>query len=384
MKFTSLSLGKEWNNLKKFEELSLDERRIVFYSENENSMLIFESLIDELTTIHDMDICYVTSSKNELSLMKSKNRVKTFYIGDGIVRTKFFLNLKARVMIMTMPDLETFHIKRSKVYPVHYVYMFHSMVSTHLVYQKSAFDNFDTILCVGDYQIQEIRNTEKEYNLKPKNLIKFGYSHLDNLLEKYPQENFESKDNTNVLLAPSWGKDGIFETIIEDIIEILLKNKYKVTLRPHPMSQKKSKKKIEKIKKRFSNQDDFIFEDNILNFDSFFSSSLMITDWSGSALEFSFAFKKPVIFIDVPKKTNNPEFEKISLIPIEVSIREKIGKILLPSNLDLLPNEIEMLISQTKKNQPELLEIRNQTIFHVNESKKFGAESILQLLNKNL
>ena len=150
------------------------------------------------------------------------------------------------------------------------------------------------------------------------------------------------------------------------------------------MSQKKSKKKIEKIKKKFSNQDDFIFEDNILNFDSFFSSSLMITDWSGSALEFSFAFKKPVIFIDVPKKTNNPEFEKISLIPIEVSIREKIGKILLPSNLDLLPNEIEMLISQTKKNQPELLEIRNQTIFHVNESKKFGAESILQLLNKNL
>ena len=381
MKF---SFGNEWNELKKFEELSLDERRIVFYSENENSMLIFESLIDELTTIHNMDICYVTSSKNELSLMKSKNRVKTFYIGDGIVRTKFFLNLKAKVMIMTMPDLETFHIKRSKVYPVHYVYMFHSMVSTHLVYQKSAFDNFDTILCVGDYQIQEIRNTEKEYNLKPKNLIKFGYSHLDNLLEKYPQENFGTKDNTNVLLAPSWSKDGIFETIIEDIIEILLRNKYKVTLRPHPMSQKKSKKKIEKIKKRFSNQDDFIFEDNILNFDSFFSSSLMITDWSGSALEFSFAFMKPVIFIDVPKKTNNPEFEKISLIPIEVSIREKIGKILFPSNLDLLPNEIEMLISQTKKNQPKLLEIRNQTIFHVNESKKFGAESIVELLNKNL
>ena len=79
----------------------------------------------------------------------------------------------------------------------------------------------------------------------------------------------------------------------------------------------------------------------------------------------------------------NPEFEKISLIPIEVSIREKIGNILLPSNLEILPNEIEMLISQTKKNQPKLLEIRNQTIFHVNESKKFGAESIVELLNKN-
>jgi YidC/Oxa1 family membrane protein insertase len=65
------------------------------------------------------------------------------------------------------------------------------MLSTHLVYQKKAFDHFDTIFCVGNYQIEEIRNTENFYNLKPKNLVKFGYNHLDNLIKKYSKkENF--------------------------------------------------------------------------------------------------------------------------------------------------------------------------------------------------
>tara|TARA_B100001540_G_scaffold317257_1_gene349693 strand:+ start:764 stop:1924 length:1161 start_codon:yes stop_codon:yes gene_type:complete len=381
MKF---SLGEEWNELKKFENLPIDDKKIVFYSENENSMLIFESLIEKLVSEYNLNICYVTSSKNESILMRTKNHVNTFYIGDGMVRTKFFLNLKAKVMIMTMPDLETFHIKRSKIFPVHYVYMFHSMVSTHLVYHKTAFHNFDTILCVGDYQIQEIRNTEKLYNLKSKNLIKFGYSHLDNLMEMHHQEQSKShlnKKKYTVLMAPSWGSDGIFETLSENIIEILLKNDYKVIFRPHPMSQKHSKKKIEKISKKFFQNNDFSLETNIPNFGSFLSSDIMITDWSGSALEFSFAFEKPVIFIDVPKKINNPEFEKISFTPIEISIREKIGKIIMPKDLDSLPKEIQLLISRRNEFEHQIAQIRNKMIFNIKESKKHGAEAIIGLLN---
>lgn len=381
MKF---SLGEEWNELKKFENLPIDDKKIVFYSENENSMLIFESLIEKLVSEYNLNICYVTSSKNESILMRSKNHVNTFYIGDGMVRTKFFLNLKAKVMIMTMPDLETFHIKRSKIFPVHYVYMFHSMVSTHLVYHKTAFHNFDTILCVGDYHIQEIRNTEKLYNLKSKNLIKFGYSHLDNLMEMNQQEQSKShltEKKYTVLMAPSWGSDGIFETLSENIIEILLKNDYKVIFRPHPMSQKHSKKKIEKIAKKFVQNNDFSLETNIPNFGSFLSSDIMITDWSGSALEFSFAFEKPVIFIDVPKKINNPEFEKISFTPIEISIREKIGKIIMPKDLDSLPKEIQLLISRRNEFEHQIVQIRNKMIFNIKESKKHGAEAIIGLLN---
>ena len=382
MKF---SLGSEWNELKKFEGLKQNERDIVFYSENENSMLIFKSLISELTNKHNLNICYVTSSKDESILKKPNNKIKSFFIGDGVVRTKFFLNLKAKILIMTMPDLETFHIKKSKVYPVHYVYLFHSMVSTHLIYRRSAFEHFDSIFCVGNYQLDEIRSTEKLYNLKPKNLIRYGYSHLDNLLEKYSKRILLPKNNENklhILLAPSWSDDGLFENISEKVIDILLREGYKVTFRPHPMTQKKSKKKIDRITEKFSKNESFLLEQNIFNFDSFLFSDIMITDWSGAALEFAFAFEKPVLFIDVPKKINNPEYEKIPQVPIEVSIREKIGKIILPTDLELIPNEIKMLYGQTKELRDKITKIRNELIFNVGESKKDGAEEIIKLLNE--
>jgi YidC/Oxa1 family membrane protein insertase len=381
MKF---SFGDEWGELKKFENLPLDDKKIVFYSENENSMIVFESLIDELTDKYNLDICYVTSSKNESVLMKSKNHVKTFYIGDGVIRTKFFLNLKASIMIMTMPDLESFHIKRSKIHPVHYIYMFHSMVSTHLVYRKSAFDNYDTIFCVGEHHLDEIQNTEKYYNLKPKNLIKYGYGHLDNLIQKYSENNIASqfiKNQSTILLAPSWSNNGISETIGEKIIEILL-NDFNVIYRPHPMTQKNSEKKLKQIAKMFSQNKNFRLETDIKNFDSFLESDILITDWSGSALEFSFVFKKPVIFIDVPKKINNPEFDKISSVPIEVKIRNEIGKVISANDLSLLDSEIKTLLSQKNKFQEKIIKIRDELIFNINESKEFGAKAIIELLNK--
>ena len=385
MKITESIFGNEWKELEKFNELNLDERSIVFYSEDISSFVHFEQIIHELTEKMGYQICYVTSAKDDPILNSQNKKIKAFYIGDSIARTKFFLNLKAKILIMTMPDLETFNIKKSKVYPVHYVYLFHSMVSTHLVYRRSAFEHFDSIFCVGNYQLDEIRRTEKLYNLKPKNLIRYGYGHLDNLLEKYSTRILSPKNNGNklhVLLAPSWSNASLFEDIAEKVIDILLQEGYKVTFRPHLVTQKKSKKKINEIIEKFSDNESFLLEQNILNFDSFLFSDIMITDWSGAALEFAFAFEKPVLFIDMPKKINNPEYEKIHKVPIEVSIREKIGKIILPTELELIPNEIEILYKQTKELRDKITKIRNELIFNIGESEKYGAKEIIKLLNE--
>ena len=384
MKFSS-NLKLEWKELERFDKSSDEDRSIVFYVENEYYTIYLKSLIETLVNEYGLKVSYVTSSKTDPLLKSTNKNISSFYIGDGVVRTKFFLNLKAKILIMTMPDLETFHIKKSKVYPVHYVYLFHSMVSTHLVYRRSAFEHFDSIFCVGNYQLNEIRSTEKLYNLKPKNLIRYGYGHLDNLLEKYSKRIRLPKNNENklhILLAPSWSDDGLFENFGEKVIDILLREGYKVTFRPHPMTQKKSKKKINRMSEKFSKNESFLLEQNIFNFDSFLLSDIMITDWSGAALEFAFAFEKPVLFIDVPKKINNPEYEKIPQVPIEVSIREKIGKIILPTDLELIPNEIKMLYGQTKELRDKITKIRNELIFNVGESKKDGAEEIIKLLNE--
>ena len=385
MKFPNISFSSELNELKRFESLEQKERKIVFYSENKNSMLIFESLIDELVNVYNYNICYVTSSTNEPLLKTSNKKIKTFCIGEGIARTKFFLNLKADILIMTMPDLETFHIKRSKVYPVHYIYIFHAMLSTHLVYQKGAFDHYDTIFCVGNYQIEEIRSAEKIYNLKPKRLVQFGYNHLDNLIEKYSNKDnssFNEKNSVQVLIAPGWGKNGIFETTVEEIIDILLKARFKVILRPHPMTQKKSKKKISYLDKKFSSNPNFILEQDITNFDSFSESDVMISDWSGVALEFAFTFERPILYVDVPKKMHNPDFTDIPHVPIEESIRNKIGIIISTSDIESIPKKIERLCKESELMKDQIKRIRDETIFNIGKSNKIGANQIIEILNQ--
>ena len=174
MKFPKISFGDEWNNLKKFESLSDFERSIVFYAENKASMNHFRTLIFELTERMNFQICYITSVKNDQILSSKNKNILSFYIGEGAARTKFFLTLRAKILVMDMPDLDTYHIKRSKAYPVHYIYLFHSMFSIHSYLRKGALDNYDTIFCVGSHHVNELRTTEKLYGLKPKTIINYS------------------------------------------------------------------------------------------------------------------------------------------------------------------------------------------------------------------
>ena len=94
MKITNLFSNDTWKALKFFETLSDLERSIVFYAENKASMNHFRGLINELTEKRSLQICYVTSVKNDPILSTKNQKIMPFYIGDGTARTKFFSSLK--------------------------------------------------------------------------------------------------------------------------------------------------------------------------------------------------------------------------------------------------------------------------------------------------
>ena len=64
------------------------------------------------------------------------------------------------------------------------------------------------------------------------------------------------------------------------------------------------------------------------------NSDLMISDWSGVAIEYSVVFKKPVLFIDTFPKIKNKDYKQLEIEPLEKKIRNQIGKILSPNNLE--------------------------------------------------
>ena len=378
-----LNFGEEWKELKKIKKLKDKERSIVFYAENEASMNHFRLLISELTEEKNLQICYVTSVKND-PIFSSKNKnILAFYIGDGTARTKFFLTLKAKILIMDMPDLQTFHIKRSKVYPVHYVYIFHSMFSTHSYLRKGALDNYDTIFCVGDHHEKEIRATEKRYGLKEKKLIKYGFGRLDTLLqEKQKFQKIDTEDKNLILIAPTYGENNLLQMCGKELIEILLKADFTVMLRPHYRIFKDSKKLINSIIENFGNNPNFIFEKGVIPSDKFHNSKCMISDWSGISLEYAFTFERPIVFIDAPKKILNPDSGNISMEPIEISIREKIGHVVSTNNLEKIPEIIKNLDNDNLMSE-QIRKIRSEIVYNIGNSAKIGAEFIEKIYKES-
>jgi len=376
----NFNFGNEWKELKKFEKLSIEEKSIVFYAENIASINHFQNLITKLIKEKKLQICYVTSIKNDPVLNKSDENIKTFYIGDGVTRTKFFLTLKAKILIMDMPDLETFHIKRSKVYPVHYIYIFHSMFSTHSYLRKDALDNYDTVFCVGPHHMNEIRMTEKEYNLKPKKLVEYGFGRLDTLLKKKQEFTHEKNDEKLVLITPSYGKNNLLEKCGIELISELLENGYKVFLRPHFRIIKNSPELINSIKNKFLENSNFILHEGIIPFEKFQNSMCLISDWSGISFEYAFTHEKPIIFIDVPKKEFNPESAKFLDLPIEITTREKIGKVVSPNDIKQVSGMLEEIVNEQVKYQEQIKDARKNIVFNLGKSSDVGIENILNIL----
>jgi len=378
------SFVSEWEELKKINRLSQDERSIVFYAENKASMNHFQGLILELTEKMNLQICYVTSNKGDPILSTKNKKILPFYIGDGTARTKFFSSLKAKILIMDMPDLGNLHIKRSNEYPVHYIYLFHSMYSVHSYLRKGAVDNYDTIFCVGSHQIKEIRKTENVYGLKPKKLINYGYGRLDTLLQKKKDSQITNSNvNDLIIIAPSYGDNNLLEKCGDKLIDLLLKSNFRVMLRPHIRTLRDSEELIDSIKKKFGQNPNFILETGVINFDSLNNSICMISDWSGISLEYAFTFERTVIFIDVPKKILNPNWSDIKIEPIEISIRDKIGHIVSPNNLEEILDLIRSLDKNTQDISEQIKEIRQKTIYNIGGSANIGSEYIRQLHNKS-
>ena len=172
---------------------------------------------------------------------------------------------------MTTPDLNNFYLKKNPLNK--YVYLHHSICSTHMIYNSKAFDNFDYIFNVGEYQNLEIKNREQIYNLKKKKLYNYGYGKLD-----YLKNNFElNKDADEVTIAPSWNKNSEYLKFVEEIINNLLKD-YKIRFRPHKTSFKYHSKQISKIVKTFKNNKNFIFDLDDNSFDYILNAKYFITD----------------------------------------------------------------------------------------------------------
>ena len=316
----------DFKNLNEYFNEQDYSNQVTFYSDTAYNWQHLSEIIKKLIKKTSFKILYICSDKNDYGLNFKEKNFNSYLITNKHLLTWLFKNIKTKVMLMTLPDLNQYYLKRSK-HLVHYIYVPHTLSSLHSIYRKGAFDYFDTLFCVGPHHVKEARKIEEIYNLKQKNLIEFGYSKIDSLINSY--KNFKKKkDNKiNFLIAPTWGDNCIINNgkVIEvmDHIKLLGHN---IILRPHPITVRESNDIINKIISRYKDYRNFIYQPSTDNNQTLFESDVLVSDWSGVAFEFAFGLKKPVLFVDTSRKIKNIDYNKIGIESFEFYAREMVGE----------------------------------------------------------
>jgi len=369
----------EFREMRRFQKLDRAKRNIVVYSESGSYWGYLEPFVDQLIEEYGKSVCYLTSSPRDPVLIGGNPAIRPFYIGSGSIRTILFASLDADVVVMTTPDLDSYSLKRSK-YPVHYVFIPHNMTSTHMVFRKGAFDAFDTFFCVGPHHVAELREGEQIYGLKPRSLVEVGYAKLDALLgvarASVPPL---PSGRQRILISPSWPPHSLLEVCGEDLIASLVTAGHEVVVRPHRDTEKLAGKSLRALRARFDAANNFTLADGKAAARAFDEADLLITDWSGSALSFAFARERPVLFMDIPRKALNPDYERFTNQPLEVTIRERIGAILSPDCAADAPDLIARLHNDRDRIAAAIRDQRALWIFNLGSSAKVGAAHLAQL-----
>lgn len=358
-------------------ELKKIKPKFVFYSEKKSYQKYSEPIIDVLNSQFPDQVYYFSSDKTDK--FKNKN-VKNFYINNLFLNT-FFNQVKTENMFLTLTDLGNHFIKKTKNIDK-YIYYFHSPVSTTKNFTAKAFDNYDIIMCNGQFQIEEIRSREILKKLKKKFLIPTGYFYFDYLISK-----IKNKTNCNqILIAPSWnyGVENFINKNFIELIDVLLKKNFKVIFRPHPEHLKRSKNIMNKIKKNFLHKN-FTFDVNDDNITSMEKASCLITDSSGIAIEYMIVLKRPVLYLDEFDKIHNQDFKDYSsLQTIDKKIKENFGYLFKKEDFHNIDKSINNAQTSFQKNISRLDSFARNEFFNYGKSKIFFSLNVKKLLNNDL
>lgn len=358
------------------------EMQIVFYSEKNGFYKYYQNIIETLLEKSDVVISYVTSDPEDSVFEMESDRFKPYYIGENKLIV-LMMKMEADIVVMTTPDLESFHIKRSLVRKdIEYIYVPHDVNSPNLTFRKEALDHFDTIFSSGPRCTEEIRKREELYRLPEKKIVAWGSGVIDNMIQSFEAMDRKEKTVREILIAPSWQRDNILSSCIEEILESLQGHGYRIIVRPHPQFVRHEGERLAELRRRFDMdaRGDMELQTDFSSNSTVYEADVVITDWSSIAFEYSFATLKPSLFINTPMKIMNADYEELGITPVDIALRDQIGRSVDLDQIATLPQVVEELLGSSDFSKESLARIRDRYIYHVGHSGEVGAGYIMDRL----
>ncbi len=384
-KRTKEQIKKEKEDYKRF--FKVINKHLVFYSESNGFYKYFKGIIEYLLEHTNITIHYITSDYNDniFKMAEENNQIKAYYIDQKKLIT-LMMKMDADVVVMTMPDLENYHIKRSYIRKdIKYIFIPHGIDSINLTQRYKSINAYDIFFACGKYQRLEAEKTYELFNLDRK-VYNWGYSLLDDMIAEYEKSKKSKKSKTKqILIAPSWQKDNICDLCLEELLDSLKKeNNYEITVRPHPQEVRHMKEKFEALKEKYKGNKNIVIQTDFSANNTIFNADILITDWSSIGYEYAYTTKKPVIFIDTPMKIMNPNYKDIDVEPINIWSRNIIGKSLRTDQLNDINKVIKDFLNNGDKYEKKINEMLHDSIYNLGNSAEKGANYIIECIQEQI
>ncbi|GAB5552438.1 MAG: CDP-glycerol glycerophosphotransferase family protein [Saprospiraceae bacterium] len=344
--------------------------QLVFFSEGKAYWRVYEPVLAELIK-RKQKVVYLSADKEDKGLSIASEYVESHYLGK-IRQAIFILNqLKAKMCVMTTPQLDVIALKRSK-HIQHYCHIIHSPTDIH-AYKKFAFDYFDSVLCSSQAQIENLKFLEDSRNSRPKQLLQTGCTYYDVFLS----DNESSGDS--ILIAPTWGDRTFFKSCGKAIISNLLEADHKVIFRPHPQSWISDKELLDDIITSFGSHANLTIDKETAGEKAISKSKLLICDiTSGMLFDMAFVYKKSVVAIAFDWKDGGYESRSLVNPTAAVDLLEDVGHLVHAEEVENISAIVEESLSKVVSQ-----EIIDKHIFNFQQAGKVAAEQIISIY-KNL
>ncbi len=353
----------------------LERKHIAIYGESANYWGTFRPLLEELGRRGE-SVEYLTSTENDPCFSATLPECITCrYIGTGNTAYTTLNFLEADALVLTTPGIDVLQIRRSKGVKK-YVHVVHSLTDIHS-YKLFAFDYYDAVLCSGPYQVKSLRALEASRGTTPKELPVVGCPYMDLLVARKERENIQAEKGC-VLVAPSWGRNGMLTRHGSAVPRHLAEAGYKVILRPHPQSFISEKALMQRLQEELSAYPNIEWDCNPDGFASLSRAEIMVSDFSGVIFDFAFIFLRPVITLQYESDMRGFDGFSLSHPAWEAETVKKLGRQVSAAELDRLPGIIGELTSDGDF-ADRILTLRRENVANFGHAAKPVTDAILTI-----
>lgn len=269
------------------------KRDIVIYGEDKRYWTTFKGILDELEK-RKVAVIYLAGSADDPLLSQPYEHVETKLVGTGNKAYARLNLLNARICLATTPGLGVYQWKRSRGVDW-YVHITHALDSG-TAYRMFGTQFFDAVLLCSERFIPMHRKLETKRGSAQKEIVAVGQTYMDYLMLRKTMAPASAHEATTVLVAPSWGATSLLNSLGDALIDSLIATGYDITLRPHPQSYISEKPLIERLQRKYQDNERFHWNRDADNFDVLNRSDILISDFSGVLFDFAFVFGRPVLY----------------------------------------------------------------------------------------